>query len=90
MIFPLCSELFTDDEGNLLKKGDTVRFPKLADTLEEIAFNGSHMSFYTGDLADIIAAEIRNATPGNQTIEFITIKKEKKRKMNKKRRKKNR
>ncbi|XP_072029271.1 glutathione hydrolase 1 proenzyme-like [Amphiura filiformis] len=59
-------EIFTDDEGELLKEGDMVKLPRLANTLQEIAINGTHMSFYNGRLAATIAEEIRKATPENK------------------------
>eukprot|EP00056_Hartaetosiga_gracilis_P006096 m.92982 g.92982 ORF g.92982 m.92982 type:complete len:635 (-) comp12377_c0_seq1:172-2076(-) len=72
---PLLS-LFLNDNGELLREGETMRRPKLAETLMEIALNGSH-SFYEGEIADgiiealnndesaglITRADLRNYTP---------------------------
>ena len=47
-----------DGRGNILKAGSKVKLPQLARTLRRIAEHGSK-EFYTGSLADDIAADIR-------------------------------
>ncbi|XP_036955424.1 gamma-glutamyltransferase 5a [Acanthopagrus latus] len=53
-------ELFSDQNGNLLKVGDIVKFEKLADTLEEIAVKGADR-FYTGRIAEDLISDIQEA-----------------------------
>ncbi|XP_008274899.1 gamma-glutamyltransferase 5a [Stegastes partitus] len=53
-------KLFSDKNGNLLKVGDTVKFEKLADTLELIANHGAD-AFYTGRIAEDLIREIQEA-----------------------------
>uniref|UniRef100_A0AAY4C2Z1 Gamma-glutamyltransferase 5a n=1 Tax=Denticeps clupeoides TaxID=299321 RepID=A0AAY4C2Z1_9TELE len=58
-----CSDyrkLFTDKNGKLLKEGDTLRFEKLADTLEVIAEKGAD-AFYTGEIARSLISDIKDA-----------------------------
>uniref|UniRef100_A0A3Q3AVW6 Gamma-glutamyltransferase 5a n=1 Tax=Kryptolebias marmoratus TaxID=37003 RepID=A0A3Q3AVW6_KRYMA len=57
---PNTDELFSDNKGNLLKTGDTVKFEKLADTLEMIANNGAD-SFYTGKIAEDLVQDVQQA-----------------------------
>ena len=45
---------FIDAEGNLVGRGDTIRLPGLATTLETLAIKGPE-EFYTGDLGHTIA-----------------------------------
>ncbi|KAJ2161649.1 hypothetical protein GGF46_001331 [Coemansia sp. RSA 552] len=49
---------YTDGHGQLLKPGDTVRRPELADTLEEIARAGPQ-AFYKGRIAKSLARTIQ-------------------------------
>lgn len=53
-------QLFSDAEGKPLKTGGTVKFKKLADTLETIANNGPK-SFYTGQIAMDLISDIQEA-----------------------------
>ena len=53
-------QLFVDAEGNMLKEGDTVKYEKLADTLEKIAERGAE-EFYTGDTARDLISDIQEA-----------------------------
>ncbi|XP_059193283.1 gamma-glutamyltransferase 5a [Centropristis striata] len=53
-------KLFTDEKGNLLQTGDTVKFEKLADTLEMIAKHGADI-FYTGKIAEDLIRDIQEA-----------------------------
>ncbi|KAM9544598.1 gamma-glutamyltransferase 5a [Salvelinus alpinus] len=53
-------QLFLDKNGNLLKVGDTVKFEKLADTLEIIANQGAD-AFYTGKVAEDLIGDIKEA-----------------------------
>uniref|UniRef100_A0A668U0N4 Gamma-glutamyltransferase 5a n=1 Tax=Oreochromis aureus TaxID=47969 RepID=A0A668U0N4_OREAU len=53
-------ELYLDKNGNLLKTGDTVKFEKLADTLEMIANEGPDV-FYKGTIAKNLISDIQDA-----------------------------
>ncbi|KAK2898830.1 hypothetical protein Q8A67_010248 [Cirrhinus molitorella] len=53
-------QLFQNEQGELLKEGDIVRFEKLADTLEIIAKHGAD-ALYTGDLAKDLVSDIQSA-----------------------------
>ncbi|XP_040928170.1 gamma-glutamyltransferase 5a isoform X2 [Betta splendens] len=53
-------ELYSDENGRLLKTGDTVKFEKLADTLETIAEHGAN-AFYTGPIAENLVRDIQEA-----------------------------
>ncbi|KAG5281339.1 hypothetical protein AALO_G00070170 [Alosa alosa] len=53
-------KLFVDKDGNLLKEGDTLRFEKLADTLEIIAKEGGE-AFYKGEIARNLISDIKEA-----------------------------
>ncbi len=53
-------KLFSDENGNLLKTGDIVKFEKLADTLEMIAKHGADV-FYTGTIAEDLIRDIQEA-----------------------------
>ncbi|XP_063346455.1 glutathione hydrolase 5 proenzyme-like [Pelmatolapia mariae] len=62
-------ELYLDKNGNLLKTGDTVKFEKLADTLEMIANEGPDV-FYNGTIAKNLISDIQKAG-GNLTLEDL-------------------
>ncbi|KAM6965051.1 gamma-glutamyltransferase 5a [Aplochiton taeniatus] len=61
--------LFSDKDGHLLKTGDTVKFEKLADTLEVIANHGSD-AFYKGKIAEDLIRDINDAG-GALTLEDL-------------------
>ncbi|KAJ2465242.1 hypothetical protein GGI03_002773, partial [Coemansia sp. RSA 2337] len=50
---------YTDGKGHLLKPGDTVRRPELADTLEAIARNGAK-AFYQGRIAASLVKAVQS------------------------------
>ncbi|XP_063769107.1 glutathione hydrolase 1 proenzyme [Pseudophryne corroboree] len=54
----LC-EVFCNAEGKVLEKGNIVKWPKLADTLQILAEDAN--SFYTGSLAKQIVKDIQQA-----------------------------
>uniref|UniRef100_A0A3Q2V6F7 Gamma-glutamyltransferase 5a n=1 Tax=Haplochromis burtoni TaxID=8153 RepID=A0A3Q2V6F7_HAPBU len=62
-------ELYLDKNGNLLKTGDTVKFEKLADTLETIANEGPDV-FYNGTIAKNLISDIQDAG-GTLTLEDL-------------------
>uniref|UniRef100_A0A669CEI0 Glutathione hydrolase n=1 Tax=Oreochromis niloticus TaxID=8128 RepID=A0A669CEI0_ORENI len=62
-------ELYLDKNGNLLKTGDTVKFEKLADTLETIANEGPD-AFYNGTIAKNLISDIQKAG-ANLTLEDL-------------------
>ncbi|XP_042344158.1 gamma-glutamyltransferase 5a [Plectropomus leopardus] len=53
-------KFYTDENGNLLKTHDIVKFEKLADTLETIAKHGAN-EFYTGNIAKDLIRDIEDA-----------------------------
>ncbi|XP_030578832.1 glutathione hydrolase 5 proenzyme-like [Archocentrus centrarchus] len=53
-------KLYSDENGNLLKIGDIVKFEKLADTLEMIAKQGPDV-FYNGSIAEDLIHDIQQA-----------------------------
>ncbi|XP_069475972.1 glutathione hydrolase 1 proenzyme isoform X2 [Ambystoma mexicanum] len=55
----LC-EVLCNSQGKILKLGEIVRFPKLAQTLETIATEGAE-AFYTGSLAKQVVKDIQDA-----------------------------
>ncbi len=57
--FPATAEYFFPD-GTALGEGDTLTNPAYADTLQQIASQGTD-AFYTGAIAEDIAATVRNA-----------------------------
>ncbi|XP_042072018.1 glutathione hydrolase 5 proenzyme isoform X2 [Haplochromis burtoni] len=65
----LIRELYLDKNGNLLKTGDTVKFEKLADTLETIANEGPDV-FYNGTIAKNLISDIQKAG-GTLTLEDL-------------------
>ncbi|XP_036383375.1 glutathione hydrolase 5 proenzyme-like [Megalops cyprinoides] len=56
---PLC-EVFCHKNGTLLKVGDTVKYKKLADTLEVIAYKGAG-AFYNGSIGRDLIQDVENA-----------------------------
>uniref|UniRef100_A0A1A7XQA0 Gamma-glutamyltransferase 5 n=1 Tax=Iconisemion striatum TaxID=60296 RepID=A0A1A7XQA0_9TELE len=62
-------KLYSDKNGNLLKTGETVKFEKLADTLEIIANNGAD-SFYSGKIAEDLIRDVQEAG-GKLTLEDL-------------------
>lgn len=62
-------KLFSDDNGNLLKVGDIVKFEKLADTLEFIANHGAD-GFYSGRIAEDLIRDIQEAG-GSLTLQDL-------------------
>ncbi|XP_026881105.2 glutathione hydrolase 1 proenzyme [Electrophorus electricus] len=55
----LCS-VFCDKSGEILKENDTITFPKLANTYQEIANKGPDV-FYNGTIAENLINDIKNA-----------------------------
>uniref|UniRef100_A0A3P9ATX6 Glutathione hydrolase n=1 Tax=Maylandia zebra TaxID=106582 RepID=A0A3P9ATX6_9CICH len=64
-------KLYLDKNGNLLKTGDTVKFEKLADTLEMIANEGPDV-FYNGTIAKNLISDIQDAG-GKLTLEDLAL-----------------
>uniref|UniRef100_A0A3P9DJR1 Gamma-glutamyltransferase 5a n=1 Tax=Maylandia zebra TaxID=106582 RepID=A0A3P9DJR1_9CICH len=64
-------KLYLDKNGNLLKTGDTVKFEKLADTLEMIANEGPDV-FYNGTIAKNLISDIQDAG-GNLTRKDLEL-----------------
>ncbi|XP_056135624.1 gamma-glutamyltransferase 5a [Lampris incognitus] len=62
-------KLFSDKNGKMLKTGDTVKFEKLADTLELVANRGAD-AFYTGKIAQDLIRDIQDAG-GTLTMEDL-------------------
>ncbi|XP_071765602.1 gamma-glutamyltransferase 5a isoform X2 [Centroberyx gerrardi] len=62
-------KLFSDENGKMLKTGDTVKFERLADTLETIANEGAD-AFYTGKIAEDLIRDIQQAG-GTLTMEDL-------------------
>ncbi|XP_063345577.1 glutathione hydrolase 5 proenzyme-like [Pelmatolapia mariae] len=62
-------KLYSDENGNLLKAGDTVKFEKLADTLEMIANEGPDV-FYNGTIAKDLISDIQKEG-GNLTLQDL-------------------
>lgn len=62
-------KLFSDNNGNLLKVGDIVKFEKLADTLEFIANHGAD-GFYSGQIAEDLIRDIQEAG-GSLTLQDL-------------------
>lgn len=51
-------KFFSDENGNLLKTGDILKFEKLADTLEEIAAGGAD-ALYRGRIGEDLIRDIQ-------------------------------
>ncbi|XP_023658680.2 gamma-glutamyltransferase 5a [Paramormyrops kingsleyae] len=68
-------KLFSHKNNTLLKVGDTVKFEKLADTLEIIAKEGAS-AFYTGPLAKDLVQDVRDAggTLSMEDLKSYTVK----------------
>ncbi|XP_071338344.1 gamma-glutamyltransferase 5a isoform X1 [Trachinotus anak] len=62
-------KLYSDEDGNLLKTGDIVKFEKLADTFEMIANHGAD-AFYTGKIAEDLIRDIEEAG-GTLTVQDL-------------------
>ncbi|XP_035514534.1 gamma-glutamyltransferase 5a [Morone saxatilis] len=62
-------KLYSDKDGNLLKTGDTVKFEKLADTLEKIATQGAG-AFYSGRIAEDLIRDVQEAG-GSLTLQDL-------------------
>uniref|UniRef100_A0A8C6LBU5 Gamma-glutamyltransferase 5a n=1 Tax=Nothobranchius furzeri TaxID=105023 RepID=A0A8C6LBU5_NOTFU len=62
-------KLYSDENGNLLKTGEIVKFEKLANTLEIIAKNGAD-SFYSGKIAKDLIRDVQEAG-GKLTLEDL-------------------
>uniref|UniRef100_A0A8C4F1K3 Gamma-glutamyltransferase 5a n=1 Tax=Dicentrarchus labrax TaxID=13489 RepID=A0A8C4F1K3_DICLA len=62
-------KLYSDKDGNLLKTGDTVKFEKLADTLETIAKDGAD-AFYSGRIAEDLIRDVQEAG-GSLTLQDL-------------------
>ncbi|XP_053359275.1 gamma-glutamyltransferase 5a isoform X1 [Clarias gariepinus] len=54
------SRLFMRSDGTLMQEGDTVKFEKLADTLQKIAVGGAD-EFYSGDVAKALVRDVQEA-----------------------------
>ncbi|XP_017322381.1 gamma-glutamyltransferase 5a [Ictalurus punctatus] len=63
------SSLFKHPDGTLLQEGDTVRFEKLADTLQKVADGGAEV-FYSGDVAQALVRDVQ-AAGGTLTLEDL-------------------
>ncbi|KAM4709711.1 glutathione hydrolase 1 proenzyme isoform 1-T2 [Discoglossus pictus] len=57
---PSLCEVFCGANGRVLQQGDTVKMPKLANTLQTLADEGP-AAFYTGSLSKQVITDIRNA-----------------------------
>ncbi|XP_040897977.1 glutathione hydrolase 5 proenzyme-like isoform X2 [Toxotes jaculatrix] len=66
---PALWDLYSDGNGTLLKTNDTVKFEKLADTLEMIAKHGAD-TFYTGQIAEDLIRDIEEAG-GSLTVQDL-------------------
>ncbi|XP_051949632.1 gamma-glutamyltransferase 5a isoform X1 [Xyrauchen texanus] len=53
-------QFYQNEQGEMLKEGDIVKFEKLADTLEKIAKQGAD-AFYTGDIGKDLVNDIQEA-----------------------------
>jgi gamma-glutamyltranspeptidase/glutathione hydrolase len=56
LLTPECAAIFGHPDGGLVRVGDLVRFPELANTLEALASEGPRL-FYQGDVARAIVAD---------------------------------
>lgn len=65
-------EFFSDENGNLLQIGDTVRYERLADTLEAIAAHGAD-AFYTGRIAEDLIRDVQEAGTVHALLSVTTV-----------------
>lgn len=54
------SKVFCSKKGTVLGKGDILKFPKLAETMETIAEQGAD-AFYTGKIGQDLIQDIKDA-----------------------------
>ncbi|XP_060764333.1 glutathione hydrolase 1 proenzyme [Neoarius graeffei] len=54
------SSVFCNKNGDILKENDTITFPKLAETYQQIAEKGAD-AFYNGTIAENLVSDIRHA-----------------------------
>lgn len=58
---PFCSEVFCNPiKSDILKEGETIKFPKLARTYKTVAEKGAS-AFYEGEIAQNLVADIQAA-----------------------------
>ncbi|XP_054906901.1 gamma-glutamyltransferase 5a [Poeciliopsis prolifica] len=62
-------KLYSDENGNLLKTGDVIKYEKLADTLELIANKGAD-AFYSGRVAEDLVRDVQQKG-GKLTLEDL-------------------
>tara|TARA_R110002050_G_scaffold55954_14_gene126082 strand:- start:10460 stop:12190 length:1731 start_codon:yes stop_codon:yes gene_type:complete len=67
--WPASAAIFYKPDGSFYEPGDVIRQPDLAATLKKIASDGPD-GFYTGDVAEKIAASVRDAG-GSMSIEDL-------------------
>lgn len=66
---PFCSEVFCNkNKSDILKEGETITFPKLAETYRTLAAQGAK-AFYEGPLAQKLVADIQAA---GTTLFYLT------------------
>ncbi|TTQ39612.1 Glutathione hydrolase 5 proenzyme [Bagarius yarrelli] len=65
------SRFFMNPDGTLMKEGDTVKFAKLAETLQKIADGGAAV-FYSGDVAQALVKDVQEAG-GSLTLEDLRL-----------------
>lgn len=59
---PFCSEVFCNQNKNdVLKEGETIKYPKLAETYKTVAEKGAQ-AFYEGPLAQNLVTDIQAAS----------------------------
>ncbi|XP_046901665.1 glutathione hydrolase 5 proenzyme isoform X2 [Hypomesus transpacificus] len=67
---PLC-EVFCKENRTVLKTGDTLKFPKMAETMETVAQQGADV-FYTGSIGRDLIHDIK-ASGGTLTMEDLRL-----------------